>query len=54
MAWKLFLHNFCSVGDCSDGDGPLSGVTRDSQGNLYGTTFYGGSVGYGTVFKLTP
>jgi uncharacterized repeat protein (TIGR03803 family) len=51
---ETVLYNFCSVGDCSDGDVPVSGVTRDSKGNLYGTTLYGGSVGYGVVFKLTP
>jgi len=26
----------------------------DTNGNLYGTTNYGGAHGYGTVFKLTP
>jgi len=51
---ETVLYNFCNVGDCTDGDGPVSGVTRDNQGNLYGTTFYGGTVGYGVVFKLTP
>ena len=42
--------------------GPFSGVTFDSVGNLYGTTYYGGAstggsycpTGCGTVFKLTP
>ena len=41
-----------------DGFGPLGGVAMDKQGNLYGTTFYGGTgggqYGYGTVYKLTP
>jgi len=46
-----------------DGAHPLSGtgLLRDNQGNLYGTTFGGGSeagncgsYGCGTVFKLTP
>ncbi len=27
-------------------------LIRDSAGNLYGTTFYGGTTGYGSVFKL--
>lgn len=29
----------------------MAGLTVDSAGNLYGTT-YGGGLGYGTVFKL--
>jgi uncharacterized repeat protein (TIGR03803 family) len=32
---------------------PYSGVVSDSAGRLYGTTFYGGSVGYGVVFMLS-
>src|ERR1019366_783889 len=33
---------------------PLTGVIRDSAGNLYGTTNYGGKKGGGVVFKLKP
>jgi uncharacterized repeat protein (TIGR03803 family) len=36
----------------SDGAYPAGGVIRDTQGKLYGTTSYGGSFGYGVVFKL--
>jgi uncharacterized repeat protein (TIGR03803 family) len=50
--WKeSLLYNFTG-GD--NGDGPLAGVVFDSQGNLYGTTLYGGSDEVGTVFQLTP
>jgi uncharacterized repeat protein (TIGR03803 family) len=35
------------------GSQPLSGVIRDSAGNLYGTTYYGGAADYGTVYKLS-
>jgi uncharacterized repeat protein (TIGR03803 family) len=35
-----------------DGNLPASGVIRDAAGNLYGTTYYGGAYGYGTVFKI--
>ena len=42
-----------------DGDLPEGGVVFDGSGNLYGTTFYGGTSaceghGCGLVFKLTP
>lgn len=35
-----------------DGQGPESSLIEDSNGNLYGTTPYGGAYGWGTVFKL--
>jgi uncharacterized repeat protein (TIGR03803 family) len=43
-----------------DGRGPLAGLMQDAEGNLYGTTLYGGSgpcsvegvSGCGTVFKV--
>jgi uncharacterized repeat protein (TIGR03803 family) len=43
------LHTFTGKGD---GDGPVAGVTRDSVGNLYGTTQIGGSFDIGTVFEI--
>jgi uncharacterized repeat protein (TIGR03803 family) len=33
---------------------PMGSLALDSSGNIYGTTYYGGSVGAGTVFKLNP
>ena len=39
--------------DGADGANPYSGVVRDAAGNLYGTTYAGGTNGVGTVFKLT-
>ena len=44
---ETVLHSFTGA---PDGSTPYGGVVRDSQGNLYGTTVFGGS--YGTVFKL--
>jgi hypothetical protein len=50
------LHNFGG----RDGIFPYSGLVFDPQGNMYGTTFYGGNLsdcnyqGCGVVFKLTP
>ena len=49
------LHDFCATGPpCSDGQYPLSTVTFDGQGNLYGTTEYGGADNYGLVWEITP
>jgi uncharacterized repeat protein (TIGR03803 family) len=53
------LHSF--AGSPSDGALPYDALARDNAGNLYGTTYSGGSVntcsgrpGCGTVFKVTP
>jgi uncharacterized repeat protein (TIGR03803 family) len=44
------LHQFNSV--ANDGENPQAGLLEGSDGALYGTTFFGGSNGLGTVFKL--
>ncbi len=48
------LHSF----DVSDGSGPSAGLIQATDGDFYGTTFYGGDVsclyGCGTIFKITP
>jgi uncharacterized repeat protein (TIGR03803 family) len=36
-----------------DGGGLWAGLVQGSDGNFYGTTEYGGTYGYGTVFKVT-
>jgi len=36
----------------SDGGHPYAGLLRDSAGNLYGTTKYGGAFNAGTVFRI--
>ena len=45
------LYNF-STG--MGGNQPYGGVIFDRAGNLYGTTQWGGSGGYGVVYQLTP
>ncbi len=37
-----------------NGSTPYSGVTLDPAGNVYGTTFYGGSGTCGTVYEISP
>jgi uncharacterized repeat protein (TIGR03803 family) len=46
---ETVLHAF--IGS-PDGQTPTGGLVEDVQGNLYGTTFYGGAHSFGTVFKL--
>ena len=45
------LHSFTGG---SDGAYPEAGLIADMAGNLYGTTWGGGTGGRGTVFQLTP
>jgi uncharacterized repeat protein (TIGR03803 family) len=55
------LYNFCSYGNgpCPGGSGPTN-IVQDANGNLFGTTQFGGSsetgdnAGYGVVFEITP
>ena len=57
---EAVLHDF--GGSPSDGAGPAGPLLRDSAGNLYGTTLYGGrevtcvgnATGCGTVFRVAP
>jgi uncharacterized repeat protein (TIGR03803 family) len=55
---ETVLHSFT---DSPDGAWPYAGPVRDNKGNLYGTTFFGGSAtgtcfssGCGTVYKIDP
>src|SRR5581483_5423416 len=36
-----------------DAGSPYGGLVADGAGNLYGTTYYGGTSGLGAVYKLT-
>jgi uncharacterized repeat protein (TIGR03803 family) len=47
---ETVLHTFSGG---LDGGVPEGGVIADAQGNLYGTTTFGGAYGDGTIFKVT-
>jgi uncharacterized repeat protein (TIGR03803 family) len=47
---KKVLWNFDGI----DGETPLGGVILDGAGNLFGTTWMGGTQGLGTAFEVTP
>lgn len=48
---ETVLYSFTSK---PDGQAPYCSLVFDKAGNLYGTTYYGGASGYGTVFKVNP
>jgi uncharacterized repeat protein (TIGR03803 family) len=48
------LYSFCPQSGCADGSNPYAGLIQATNGYLYGTTFFGGAYGVGTVFKVTP
>jgi len=53
---ETILYTFCSVStvsqNCTDGSYPTSGLTFDTNYNLYGVTQEGGDYGWGTVFQI--
>jgi uncharacterized repeat protein (TIGR03803 family) len=55
------LYSFCAQSGCPDGDDPETSLVQAANGDLYGTTRFGGvgstcdsGCGYGTIFKITP
>ena len=48
---EAVLYSFTGA---ADGSQPDAGVIRDSAGNLYGTTAYGGVANVGVVYQLDP
>jgi uncharacterized repeat protein (TIGR03803 family) len=54
------LYSFCAQPNCADGLYPVGGLALGTDGNVYGTTLWGGIVGCydeygcGTAFKVTP
>jgi uncharacterized repeat protein (TIGR03803 family) len=51
---ETVLHSFCARTGCPDGSHPRADLVMDTAGNLYGTTYDGGTNRVGTVFKLSP
>jgi uncharacterized repeat protein (TIGR03803 family) len=56
---ETVLYSFCQQSKCADGLNPYGGLLMDGAGNLFGTTFAGGShangnCDCGAVFKLAP
>lgn len=49
------LYSFCAEANCADGSQPWGGLTQDTNGTLYGTTYYSGNNNddAGTVFSLS-
>ena len=58
-AFKV-IYSFCKLANCADGAEPSQPLLVGTDGNLYGTTLFGGTgtaqcgSGCGTVFKVTP
>jgi uncharacterized repeat protein (TIGR03803 family) len=48
------LYSFCAETNCADGEDPYGGLVQAINGDLYGTTFSGGSLGAGAIFKIAP
>ena len=49
------VNNVHDFGSGNDGQGPNYGdLIWDQQGNIYGTTYYGGTFANGTVYELMP
>jgi uncharacterized repeat protein (TIGR03803 family) len=58
---ETIIYNFCVQNSCADGANPYSNLTQGTDGNLYGTTNFGGTnsncvtngTSCGTAFKIT-
>jgi uncharacterized repeat protein (TIGR03803 family) len=52
-SWNYsLLYTFCSAANCTDGNGSYAGLAEDANGNLYGTTYFGGTENDGVVFEF--
>jgi uncharacterized repeat protein (TIGR03803 family) len=48
------LTSLYSFTNGTDGNNPQANLVQGADGNFYGTTFYGGTLGDGAIFKITP
>ncbi len=48
------LYSFCTQVPCSGASDPVGGLVQATDGNFYGTTYYGGVDNPGTIFEMTP
>ena len=48
---QTVLYSFAAA---PDGQTPVAGLSSDSDGNLYGVTYYGGTDNFGTIFRIAP
>lgn len=46
------LHDFCNESACTDGSNPWSSLVIDADGHLIGTTYFGGDMNTGTIYRL--
>jgi uncharacterized repeat protein (TIGR03803 family) len=49
---QTFIPLYSFIGG-HDGDNPIAGLVQGNDGNLYGTTYEGGTNGEGTIFRVT-
>jgi len=47
------IYQFDNVHGITDGVGPYAGLVQGKDGNLYGTTYFGGTANVGAVFKFS-
>lgn len=53
LSAKTFYQDLHDFAGGADGDTATSDLMADRQGRLYGTTYYGGTFGDGTLFRVT-
>jgi uncharacterized repeat protein (TIGR03803 family) len=51
---ETVLHSFGDGSVQNDGAAPSGGLVQGTDGNFYGTTYFGGATDDGTAFKITP